>query len=284
MNLGFHSGIPAADYHAGKLHEQPALSSSIAAILLRESPRKAWYSHPRLNQSFKEEHDDKFDLGTAAHAVLLEGDESKLVVVEADDWRTNKAKETREIARAAGKTALLAKQKTLVSAMVAAAQTFLMESEIAQDWKNAESEVTALAEDQGVILKARFDRITTDRKVICDYKTTTDAAPEVFSRQLVRMGYHWQDAFYRRVASLLGAKSPVFVFLAQSIEPPYECSLHGCDSALQEIADSDIGRAFDKWRICITTNKWPSYGGRVHWAMPTTWQINDYETRLREAA
>jgi len=283
MNAGFHV-VSASDYHADKLADKPALSSSVAQILMRESARKAWFSHPRLNPAFKESRDDKFDIGTAAHAALLEGGIDKLVSVEADDWRTNKAKEEREAARAAGKTALLSRQIAGVAAMVAAAEAFIKDSEIAASWQDAESELTGLAYDEGVILKARFDRITTDRKVIFDYKTTTDVEPEAFSRQIVRMGYHWQDAFYRCVAELLGSEQPKFVFLAQSVEAPHECSLHGCDPALREIADADVERAIVLWRRCMEKNDWPSYGGRIHWAMPTVWQMTEYEHRLQEAA
>lgn len=278
MNFGYHK-VSAEQYHADKLADDPALSSSIAKILLRGSALQAWHAHPRLNPAFKETHDDKFDLGTVAHAVLLEGDESKLVVVQADDWRTNKAKEERENARASGKVALLAKQATAVSAMVAVAKAFILDCEIAEDWKHGESELTGLVEDNGVLLKALFDRITHDRKVIMDYKTTDSAAPEIFGMQIARLGYHWQEAFYRRVANLLGAQRPIFVFLAQSVEPPYECSLHGCDPALQEIAESDVKHAISLWRDCLAKNKWRSYGGRIYWTMPTSWQMSQHEIR-----
>lgn len=284
MQAGFHT-VSAADYHADKLHERPALSSSIAQLLLRESPRKAWFAHPRLNPNYREEQNDSFDIGTVAHSILLENDTSRVVVVEANDWRTNKAKEEREAARAAGKTALLARHYADVRQMVDAAQAFIAESEVAQDWAQAESELTGLVEDSGVILKARLDRITHDRKVIFDYKTTVDVSPDGFSRQIVRMGYHWQEAFYRRVVALLTGLSDLkFVFLAQSVEPPYECTLHGCHPALQEIADYDIARAINLWGECLKRQSWPSYGGRVHWAMPTSWQMTMHEQRLQEAA
>lgn len=284
MNFGFHN-ITMAEYLADKLHEQPSLSSSVASILLRESPLKAWYSHPRLNPAYRDQHDDKFDLGTVAHSVLLENDESKLVIVEADDWRTKDSKAAREAARAAGKVALLAKHAASVREMVKAARTFLAESEVAQDWQDAESEVTGLAKDEGVILRVRLDRITLDRKVIFDYKTTGDVSPDGFGRQLVRMGYNWQEAFYRHVVGLLtGQEDTKFVFLAQSVEPPYECTLHACDPALQEISEFDIGAAISLWRECLTKNQWPSYEKRVHWAMPTTYQMTMHEQRLQEAA
>lgn len=279
---GYHK-LTAEAYHADPC-VVPSLSSTIAQILLNESPRKAWHSHPKLNPEYREGHDGKFDIGTAAHAVLLEQDSSRIVIVDADDWRTKAAKELRGAAYAEGKTPLLKRHHDAVMAMVGVARAFIAQSEIAPYWQDAESELTGVVLEDGIWLRCRFDRITKNRRFIFDYKSTESASPEVFSRQITRMGYHIQEAFYRRVARALGATGPRFAFLAQSVEPPYECSLHGCDPALQEIADAEVERAIRLWRECMTRKEWPSYGGRVHWAMPTSYMIQAHELRLQEAA
>ena len=286
LGTGVHLGIPAQVYHADPCIV-PSLSSSIAQVLLRESPYKAWFSHPRLNKGYSEDRADKFDLGTAAHAMLLEDNESAMAVVDADDWRTKAAQAQRDAARAAGKTPILAGHFQKVLEMVAAAKAFIPTSEIGSAWKAADSEVTAVIQESGTWLRCRFDRATKDRRVIMDYKTTEDASPETFSRQIPRMGYHLQDAFYRRIARTLNGATvpePIFAFLVQSVTPPYECSLAGCDPTLQEIADYEVGRAIQLWRDCIKADKWPSYGGRIHWTIPTIWQIKQHEERLQEAA
>lgn len=283
MTPGFHV-MPAAQYHADPT-PLPSLSNSIASVLLRESPLKAWYSHPKLNPAYREEHDSKFDLGTCAHACLLENDPSKIEVIQADDWRTKAAKEQREAARAAGRTPLLEHHYVDVRRMVDAAVKFVAGSEIADYWFNAEPELTGIWSEGATWFRCRFDKLAKAGGMILDYKTTDSAVePEAFSRFLVRMGYHWQEAFYRRGASALGVSNPRFVFLAQSCEPPHECSLHGCDPALQEIADADIERAVQLWRTCLAKNQWPSYGGRVHYAMPTNYMMQEHEMRLQEAA
>lgn len=284
----------AAQYHADCAPE-PSLSVSIAKVLLRESPLKAWFSHPRLNPNYEEDEDAKFDLGTAAHAALLENDASKIAVIDPKDypsktntipdgWTNNAIRAARDAARAAGKTPLLKHHYDDVTAMVSVAQDFIAHSEISALWANAESERTVVWREGVVWMRSRLDRITTDFRVVLDYKSTTDAAPEVFSRQIVRMGYHIQDSFYRRAARSLGATNPRFVFLAQAATPPYECSLHACDPALQEIADAEVERAIGIWTECITKDNWPSHGGRIHWAMPTSWQIAEHEERLLAGA
>lgn len=282
MSPGFHK-MSADAYHADPC-VVPSLSSSIAQVLLNESCKKAQHCHPRLNPEYQERHESKFDLGTCAHSVLLEKDASRIVVVEADDWRKKVAQEARKAARAEGKTPILQHHFKDVMAMVIAADQFIIKSEIHGFWPEAESEVTGICNEGSVWLRCRFDKITENRRFIFDYKSTENAAPEVFARQITRMGYHIQEAFYRRIARNLGATGPRFVFLAQSVEPPYECSLHGCDPALQEIGDAQVERAILLWRECLKAKDWPSYSGRVHWAIPTNFMIQEHEMRLAEAA
>lgn len=277
MTPGYHK-MPAEKYHADCC-VVPSLSSSIAQVLLRESPRKAWFSHPRLNPAYRSTEESKFDIGTAAHAMLLEG-ANIIEMCDFADWRTKDAKEKRDAARLAGKIPLLRRHRDDVVAMVAAAEAFIQHSEIAEYWKDGESELTAICLEDGVWLRARIDRITTNRRFMTDYKSTTDASPEAFSRQIIRMGYYLQDAFYRRVVRNLGTVGPRFAFLAQSNEPPYECSLHGCDPALQEIADAEVETAIQLWRKCVTAKQWPSHGNRIHWALPTNYLMKEYEERL----
>lgn len=275
--------MPAAQYHADPC-EQPSLSASMAKILLAESPYKAWYSHSRLNPDYRDDRDPKFDYGTAAHAMLLEDDSSNLIIVNADDWRTKAAREAREAANSAGKTAILERHLTAVKRMVEVAHEFIAKSEIADYWPKAESELTSIWLDGGVWKRSRLDRITHDRSVVMDYKSTTDASPDGFSRQIPRMSYHIQEAFHSDSVEAHGHKRPKFVFLAQAVEPPHECSLHGCDPAMQEIAQAQVARATAIWRECLQTKKWPSYGGRIHWSVPTAYMMQDHEMHLLERA
>ena len=176
MKQGFHR-IQADQYHDDPC-VVPSLSSSIAQILLRESPRKAWFNHPKLNPDYREQHDGKFDIGTAAHAVLLEDDQSKIVIVQADDWRSKAAKQARGDAYAEGKTPLLERHNAAVMQMVEVAKEFIVSSEIADYWNDSESELAGIALEDGVWLRCLFDRITANRRVIFDYKTSEDSSPD----------------------------------------------------------------------------------------------------------
>lgn len=85
MTPGFVHGMPDKIYHADPC-PTPSLSSSLVKLMEATSPKKAWAAHPRLNPPPPGATDDdpKFDLGTAAHALFLEGADEKVVEVLAD--------------------------------------------------------------------------------------------------------------------------------------------------------------------------------------------------------
>ena len=90
--------IPLSEYIADPA-PCPSLNASTAHTILTESPYHAWIGHPRLNPNYVREESSRQEMGSIAHAVLIDGDESKVMVIEADDWRTKAAKEEREVAR-----------------------------------------------------------------------------------------------------------------------------------------------------------------------------------------
>ena len=121
--------IPHDVYHQDPC-PTPSLSSSVAKVLLRQSPAHAAMQHPKLNNNYVNAESSRFDLGTIAHALLLEDDSSRLITIEADDWRTKAAKEARDAARAEGKIPILTKQAAHLLKMVGTARDFLRSSEV----------------------------------------------------------------------------------------------------------------------------------------------------------
>src|SRR5262245_60670140 len=120
--IGVHS-ISADAYHIDPC-PSPSLSASIAKLLSSRTPLHAWYAHPRLNPAYEVDTDQKFDIGTACHSLIL-NDPRIFHIVDADDWRTKDAKAQRDEARAAGKVPLLALQWKRVNDMCLSARTQL---------------------------------------------------------------------------------------------------------------------------------------------------------------
>lgn len=176
IGIGIHT-LSAADYHRDLIDDKrPSLSASIAHILTTSSPKHAWTAHPKLNPDWQPREEEKFDIGKAAHALLLEG-EAAVRVIPFDDWRTNAAKDEREAARAEGRIPLLAKHWEGVEAMRAAAYGQLEGLDVQPTlFTDGKPEQTLVWEDNGVLCRARLDWLRTDLTAIDDLKTTSASA------------------------------------------------------------------------------------------------------------
>jgi hypothetical protein len=272
---GIHD-IPAELYHADPCVSS-SLSNSVARILMGHSPRHAWLAHPRLNPKYCPSEDSRFDLGTAAHALLLEGSSAKVCVIDADDWRAKAAREQRDRARNDGMTPILAKHNIALTQMVSEAHEFIDKTELAGIFSRGKSEQTIIwQEDGGVWCRSRLDLLADDHSLILDYKTAANAEPAHFSDRVIRqMGYAFQGGFYRRGLMAVDAGcDPEFFILAQDIEAPYCCSLHRLSDARKELADFDVQRAIDLWRKCMKSNDWPAYSTQTHISEPTEWEVS----------
>jgi hypothetical protein len=253
--------------------------------LLSKSPLHAWVNHPALNPVRKEEAESKFDIGTAAHALLLEGMDNACIV-ECDDWRTNVAKLARDEARLAGLVPLLRKEWDRVSAMCDAAKRFLAESElgITDLQTEGKSEQSLVWEEDGTWLKCRPDWMPHDLSYILDYKTTGQSAnPEGIARVILNMGYDIQDSLYRRGVTRLADAMPMFVFFFQETVEPFAGSLVSLPPQFADMGDSKVDRGLSIWRDCMESGEWPAYPSRICYPDPPTWALAQEEaSRLIE--
>ena len=108
-----------ADYLSDPAPE-PSITAGILRELLNGTPRHVWERTPRLNAHATHESKASFDLGSAAHALFV-GHGAALDVVQADNWRTNAAKEAKAASYAAGHTPILEKDYARVKEMADAA-------------------------------------------------------------------------------------------------------------------------------------------------------------------
>lgn len=264
--------VSAAEYNADCC-PSPSLSASIAHILCEQSPLHAWTAHPKLNPDYVSEETGHFDVGTAAHALLLEG-EWVAEVLDFPDWRTNKAKEARDAARAAGKVPILAKQWADVRAMVEAANIQLSKHKHVFEAPGAAEQTITWVEPNGIHCRARLDWLPDSLKYIDDYKTTgITANPEVISRTLFNNGWDIQAAFYLRAVQMLEPKAdPQFRFVVQETSPPYALSVIGLGPDVLMLAEKKILWAIDKWGECLQSGIWPGYPLDVCYAELPAWQ------------
>lgn len=265
--------ITAADYHADP-SPAPSLSASIAHVLLSQSPQHAWFAHPKLNPAFEREEDGRFDVGTAAHGYLLEG-EAGFVIVHAADWRTKLAQEARADARRAGKVPLLADQWAGVRAMATAAGPQLdAHEDPPRPLAGGLPERTLIWQEGDIWCRARLDWLHEDRKMVEDLKTTGGTAnPDVWTRgPLFDNGYDLQGAFYLRGLRVLFGIEADFRFVVQETYAPYALSVIGLGPDVLAIAEKKRRHAVEVWGYCLQTGQWPGYSTRTCYAELPPWE------------
>ena len=258
--------VPEAQYHA-----DPALSQSGAKLLL-DCPAK--YRH-RMDTGPQVK--DEFDFGHAAHAKVL-GVGLDVVVIDADDWRTKAAQEAKAAAHADGKTPLLAKDAEKVDAMATAlenhagARAILTrpgEAEVSM-WWTEHSELY----DADVPCRGRIDWLTTTldgRPVVLDYKTTVDASPAAFAKNVANYRYDMQAVAYRRGHEAVTGTDSLFILLVQEKWPPYLPALYVLDWQFEDRGTRAWERAIDLYAACTATGEWPGHPTDITELSPPRW-------------
>lgn len=268
MKSGIHQGIPSATYHADPADE-PSLSSSIAKLLLERPPYWAWAAHPKLNPEWKPaEPKAAFDIGSAAHALLLE-EGAGIEMVEADNWLTKAAKEQRDALRAQGITPILTKdfERTLEMSRIATA--FLASYGI--DVSKTDNECTMIAEVEGVLCRTRADIFMPGR--IIDYKTT-GVSLDVFNKQASKFGYDLQAVLYLNVAAELNLACE-WAFLVQETTAPYPVQMFKPTREFLEVGRRKLMQALSIWSECMLLGEWPGYPRDVQLLDAMPWDLND---------
>jgi hypothetical protein len=278
--------MPMEEYISDPATE-PSLNASTAHTLLTESPYHAWIGHPKLNPNHVRQESSRLEMGSIAHAVLIEGDESKVKVVEADDWRTKAAKDERDEARAANLIPILAKDMATVRKMVEIATTKIFTSEFCEAWIEATPEQTLIWEENGIWFRSRPDKLTPDGLVYFDYKTVAGTAhPAKFAKgPVISHGYDLQAALGKRgVKSLLQQERCTVIFIVQEINEPYAVSFVSLSPQFMSIAAERLELAIYQWSKCRSSNSWPSYPERVAYVEPPGYYGMDSLDSLGEVA
>lgn len=257
---GVHA-LDEASYHADPC-PTPSLSSSIGKILLERSPRHAWTAHPRLNPDHESEEKTTFDLGNAAHSMIL-GSNVPFEIIDAPNWTTKDARTARDAARDEGKIPILTKDYLRTVAMTKAARLQLASHRDANDaFTGGKPEQAIIWQEGAIWCRIRLDWLADDwSRPFDDLKSTgVSANPDAFERTLFNLGYDFQAAFYRRgIRKVLGVPAPRFRFVVVENEPPYGLSVIELAPAAIELADRRVQRAIDMWSWCLEHDKWPAY-------------------------
>ena len=254
--------MPNSAYHSMRW----TLSSSGARNILK-SPIRFHYEqeHPKPQSK-------AFEDGTLWHAWMLEGGKN-VEFVDAKNWLTKAAKQAKEDIKARGMIPALMEDKTTLEGALRA----LMSNPDAADLLNplegeAEASYFTTDPETGVLLRTRPDWLTwkNGKLTIVDYKTTTDATPEGFTKSAASFGYHQQAAWYLdQLKTVYGVNNAEFVFIAQEKEPPYLTGVYTLDMPALLEGQNANREAIDLFAR-YERDGWPEFcQGRTELSLPS---------------
>ena len=259
--------MTAAQYHADPCPE-PSLSSSIAKVLISQTPRHAWFAHPRLNPAMQERSASAaMDFGTVVHEVLL-GKGGGYTISPYDDFRPKVARAWRDDMISAGKTII--KPDDLDRAKDAAAAIWERIARI-DACRMAFVEGEGIAEtvliwrEGAVWCRAMLDWWD-GAACIHDAKMTGNGLSDYALGRAISGGYDLQAAHYLRglcvlMPHLAGRFKWRWVFA--EMDPPHEVRVIEADGATLTMGEKKRAFALEMWRRCLAADKWPGYPARI---------------------
>ena len=245
--------IPAEQYFAA-----PGVSHS---MLKEMEPTPA-----HLQAYLAEEHEPSAEmvLGTLTHSRILTPDEPlpRLAVKPADmKFSTREGKAWRAEQQAAGLLIVTAAEHDALLGMSRSVGAHPLASRMLSSGLTEASAFCAFQlEGGGCLRKGRFDMVPA-ANVLCDVKTTVDASPEAFRRDLVEKGYATQAAYYLDLWNDLmpDDRREGFVFFVVEKKPPYLVAAYQVHAnALSWARARNVNRLATYIR-CTVEDRWPGY-------------------------
>jgi PDDEXK-like domain of unknown function (DUF3799) len=293
--------VPAAAYYADQIKDsEPSLNASVLKHLITDTPKHAWTHHPRLNPAYQEKGAAKFDVGTTAHALFLQGETITLnddaftiddadvrvatqasvdgkpfaLIVSAADWRTKAAQQVRDHARDRGLVPLLTDQwlQTQALAQRLRRQLPLIEADPPL-FTAGKAEQVLVWRDEGVLCRARLDWLHDSLECVDDLKTTAATAnPHTWARTTMwNIGADIQAAFtLRGLRSALGVDS-TFRFLIAEVNEPYAVAAVTPGPQALALSNAKIDAGLARWRRCLADNAWPAFPPQILTIDPPEW-------------
>lgn len=241
-----------------------ALSHSDAKLILDTPARYRWIKdHPRP-------YTPHFEFGHVVHTLVI-GVGPDIYVVEAADWRTAAARESRDSALARGFSPILAPEFDEAKACADAVRLHPLAARLLDHLDHVEQAGIWL--DGDIERKAKLDGVC--GRFGIDLKTTVDASTDHFGRAAGKYAYATQQAWYEdALQACFDIPDPEFLFVVVEKHPPYLVNIIKLDRYDIELGARRNRAAIDLYRQCRDTDTWPAYGDGINTAqLPRWWEI-----------
>ena len=274
---GFYQ-ISNAEYHA-----DPALSKSGLSDI-SHTPKKF-----KVNRQIEHKSSPVFDLGTAAHAAILEPDKYwEMVAVPPPDLlakngalSTKVAKEWKAEQEDKGKVVIKQDFQNKVEAMAENVLERPEHSEAKALLTGGHAELSGFWEETEFgapfMLKIRPDYLPGGNLVV-DLKTDIDASPEAFARKTFNLKYHWSAWLTcRGLEYLTGERHDQYFFVVVEKEIPFDVAVYEVPTYAFELARRQIRPLLERYSRCLEADDWPGYENKRILLDFPAWALKDLD-------
>lgn len=269
-----------------------SLHSSMAGTMLSKTPFHAWRKSKRLNNDAEETAAEAALMGSALHEVVLCRNWEKIVRVEFDSWRTKEARTSRNKLLDAKKIPILAKKFDELEEIAEIVSSTAAKNKHLNQNKRGKAEQTIIWKESAefltdqrecsreIYLRSRPDWLADDHSLIVSYKTTSNAEPQHYMRQiLVQEGYDLQAEFECSGIETLFGLRPKYIWIVQETKAPFACSFLEHTEISAQIGRERKQCAVNMFAKCMHEQNWPSYPVETISAIPPAYLFTQWEER-----
>jgi predicted esterase YcpF (UPF0227 family) len=275
---GIYPGVSFDEYFAW---------GAVSASTLKQFRKTPAHAYHWLSRGADDDGTPATKLGVLVHLAALEPDSfaSEVVVAPNVPKRKNidKAVHAQFEAENAGKYIVTPEELTQAKAM---AHSLLSHPKAAEFFSGpGQNELCVVWDDKetGVRCKSRDDRVSQLEgwPIVGDVKTTADASPHAWERDVAKYGYHLAASHY---LAGLEAHFPIpagvpfrrFLHFVVESQQPYCAAVYELDdSALQE-ATVLRRQHLRQWEECTRSGIWPGYPPEIQTATLPRWAFKEW--------
>lgn len=241
---GVHFDVPREDYDAIDAVNWSRLK------MIGKSP--AHYRHNLLTPS---KDTDARKRGRAVHMAVFEPERYLSATIVWDAGRRHGRKWDAFVEKNEGKDILTAAEARAVQDLANAIRS---DATAEKYVSGGRAEVTVLWEESGIRCKGRLD-FAANCGALVDIKTTRDASPEGFGREVWRYQYHVQASWYRHGwEKATGTRLP-FVFVAVEADPPHVVQVYRVPEPIMDLGTERWTALLEHLAFCRQESRWPGY-------------------------
>lgn len=246
---GIYFDMSNEEYHAAN-----GVSKSGLSLFAKNAEKYHW----RYILGNREESKPQYVVGSAVHTATLEPDKFDQQYIVGPDVNKNTNIWKAFVQSNSDKAILGVNDYDLIMGMAASVRKHPVAKNLLVDGY-AEASIFATEPATGELVKVRPDWVTED--VICDLKTTTDASPSKFFRDMYTYSYHIQAGMYPEVFNMLGSGPAIsdFVFICVEKEPPFCVAVYRASEEDREMGRQAFHRALVRFSEARKANRWPGY-------------------------